>query len=63
MVTLVSSFYYQLGKSRGDGFTKMWKAFEEGNGEKAYAEALDSLWYKQTPNRARRFAEFLRDNV
>ena len=41
----------------------MWKAFEEGNGEKAYAEALDSLWYKQTPNRARRFAEFLRDNV
>ena len=63
MVTLVSSFYYQFGKSRGDKFTKMWKAFEEGNGEKAYAEALDSLWYKQTPNRAKRFAEFIRDNV
>ena len=41
----------------------MWKAFENGDGETAYAEALDSLWYKQTPNRARRFAEFLRENV
>jgi len=64
MVTMVSSFYYQLGKSRGDNFKRMWKAFEEGNGEKAYAEALDSVWAtEQTPKRAKRFAEFIRDNV
>jgi len=64
MVTMVSSFYYQLGKKNGDDFKKMWKAFEEGNGEKAYAEALDSVWAKeQTPERAKRFAEFIRDNV
>lgn len=64
MVTMVSSFYYQLGKARGDDFKKMWKAFEEGDGEKAYAEALDSLWAReQTPERAKRFAEFIRDNV
>jgi len=64
MVTMVSSFYYQLGKARGDDFKKMWKAFEEGDGEKAYAEALDSVWAKeQTPERAKRFAEFIRDNV
>lgn len=63
MITMISSFYYQLGKSGGDGFKNMWKAFENGDGETAYAEALDSLWYKQTPNRARRFAEFLRENV
>lgn len=64
MVTMVSSFYYQLGKKNGDDFKKMWKAFEEGNGEKAYAEALDSVWAtEQTPERAKRFAEFIRDNV
>jgi len=64
IVTMVSSFYYQLGKARGDDFKKMWKAFEEGDGEKAYAEALDSVWAKeQTPERAKRFAEFIRDNV
>ena len=64
MVTMVSSFYYQLGKKNGDDFKKMWKAFEEGDGEKAYAEALDSVWAtEQTPERAKRFAEFIRDNV
>jgi len=64
MVTMVSSFYYQLGKKNGDDFKKMWKAFEEGDGEKAYVEALDSVWAtEQTPERAKRFAEFIRDNV
>jgi lysozyme len=64
IMTIISSFYYQLGKKNGDDFKKMWKAFEEGDGEKAYAEALDSVWAKeQTPERAKRFAEFIRDNV
>jgi len=52
----------------------MWKAFEEGNGQEAYNQALynyneqgkqigKTKWHEQTKNRAKRFAEFLRDNV
>ena len=74
MMTIISSFYYQLGKSRGDGFKNMWEAFEKGNGQEAYNQALynynkegkiigKTKWHLQTSNRAIRFAEFLKDNI
>ena len=34
------------------GKNKMWVAIEAGDFELARQEALDSLWAKQTPNRA-----------
>lgn len=63
MLAATASFYYQLGKEGGDKFKNMWAAIEAGDGDKAYDEALDSLWYKQTPRRARNFAELLRSYV
>ena len=56
---MFSSFFYQLGYQGGMDF-KMWAAIEQDDFETAN-EALDSLWAKeQSPERAQRFAEFLR---
>ena len=43
---------YQLGVVGVMNFRKMWVAIEAGDFELARQEALDSLWAKQTPNRA-----------
>jgi lysozyme len=57
------SFFYQLGKDGGLKFENMFDAIRQGNGQAAHDEALNSLWAKQTPKRAKRFAKFLKENV
>lgn len=57
------SFFYQLGKEGGLKFENMFDAIRKGDGQAAHDEALNSLWAKQTPKRAKRFAKFLKENV
>jgi len=45
---------YQMGIPRFLEFKKMWKALEDGNINEAIKEAIDSRWYRQTTNRAKR---------
>ena len=62
---MFTSFFFQMGEVGGLKFKNMFKAIEEGDGETAYKEALDSDWYRDkfTKKRAKRFADFLRENV
>lgn len=57
---------FQMGASIGGlgGFRNMWRALDQISNpdyQDAHRHALDSFWYKQTPNRARRVAAVLRD--
>lgn len=49
---VVYEMVYQLGLNGVSKFKKMLKALEREDYNKASAEMLDSLWAKQTPNRA-----------
>tara|TARA_R100001015_G_C4632916_1_gene197132 strand:- start:3852 stop:4253 length:402 start_codon:yes stop_codon:yes gene_type:complete len=49
---VVFEMVYQLGLNGVSRFKKMLKALENKDYDKAAAEMLDSLWAKQTPNRA-----------
>ena len=49
---IVFEMVYQLGLTGVSKFKKMLKALERKDYDKASAEMLDSLWAKQTPNRA-----------
>lgn len=51
---------YQLGVSGLLKFKKMWIALEKEDYHKAHLEALDSLWAKQTPSRAKRIANIIK---
>ena len=51
---MLISLAYQLGVSGLMGFKKMLKAIEDRDYAEAYIEGLDSLWAKQTPERAER---------
>ncbi len=64
-MSMFTSFFFQMGEVGGLKFKNMFKAIEEGDGETAYKEALDSNWYRDkfTKKRAKRFADFLRENV
>lgn len=64
-MSMFTSFFFQMGEVGGLKFKNMFKAIEEGDGETAYKEALDSDWYRDkfTKKRAKRFADFLRENV
>ena len=48
----VFEMVYQLGLTGVSKFKKMLKALERKDYDKASAEMLESLWAKQTPNRA-----------
>lgn len=52
---------YQMGVEGVQGFSKMIEALRNDDYPRAAAEALDSLWAKQTPSRARDVAQRLRD--
>lgn len=52
---------YQLGVGGLLGFKKMLWCMEHGRYKQAAAEALDSLWARQTPKRARRVALMIRE--
>lgn len=58
---ILGSMAYQLGVSGLLKFKNMWSALEKGDFEEAAKEALDSLWAKQTPNRANRHADVIRN--
>ena len=51
---------FQLGVNGLLGFRRMLHALELGNKAMAEAEALDSKWARQTPNRAREVAAMLK---
>ena len=49
---VIFEMVYQLGLNGVSMFKKMLKALDNKDYDKAAAEMLDSLWAKQTPNRA-----------
>ena len=53
---------YQMGVGGLLSFRLTLAALEEGNRQEAYDMALDSLWARQTPARAKRVAAMLRDD-
>ena len=52
---------YQMGVEGLLKFKKMLKALEEQDYKKASLEGLDSRWAKQTPNRAKKLMEKIRN--
>ena len=57
---IIKSMAYQLGVNGLFKFKKMIAALERKDWAEAEIQALDSLWARQTPNRASRHAEVLR---
>lgn len=58
---ILISMVYQLGLTGVSKFKKMWAALESSNFEEASRQMLDSLWAKQTKNRALRHAKTMKD--
>lgn len=58
---ILVSMVYQLGFNGTLVFKKMWAAIEAGNFEEASKQMLDSLWVKQTRNRALRHAKTMKE--
>jgi len=56
---IIISMAYQMGVSGVLKFNNMWKALEKEDYIAARSEALDSLWARQTPQRAMRHADVL----
>tara|TARA_R100000231_G_scaffold18932_2_gene19038 strand:+ start:192 stop:638 length:447 start_codon:yes stop_codon:yes gene_type:complete len=54
---------FQLGLPRLNKFVKFKKCLSENNIEGAIEEMRDSLWYKQTTNRANRIIEKMQKSV
>lgn len=52
---------FQLGVSGVLNFKKMCAALQNEDWWEVHKQALDSLWAKQTPQRAKRIAKLLRD--
>ena len=59
--TILISMAYQMGYSGLMGFNKMWAALDVGAFVLASEQAKDSLWYRQTPQRASRHARVLEE--
>ena len=57
---VVADMCYQLGLSGFSKFKKTIYLLETEQYEEASVEMLDSLWYKQTPNRAKELSEEVR---
>lgn len=55
----LANMSYQLGTVGLLGFRKTLGLIDEGRYSEAAAEALNSRWAQQTPNRARRVAEWI----
>jgi len=53
---------YQLGVGGLLLFKKMWRALKSGDFETASKEMLDSRWAMQTPARAERLAEIMKNS-
>ena len=59
-LSILFNMCYQMGVPRLLKFKKMFKALESGDYKLASIEMMDSLWAKQTPNRAKRLSERMR---
>ena len=59
---IVYEMIYQMGLNGVSKFKKMLKALEDQDFEKASVEMLDSLWAKQTPNRALKMSNKMKSN-
>ena len=59
----IYSMVYQLGYSGFQGFVNTRYLLEDGNFEGAAMEMMDSLWARQTTNRAERHAHNIRTGV
>lgn len=60
---ILISMVYQLGFTGVSNFKKMWAALESNNFEEASKQMLDSLWAKQTKNRALRHSKTMKDGT
>ena len=60
VVEVVVEMCFQMGWDGCHDFVKMWAALEAENYSEAAAEMLDSEWVKQTPDRAKELAAFIR---
>lgn len=58
---ILISLAYQVGVDGILKFKKMWAALESSNFEEASRQMLDSLWAKQTKNRALRHAKTMKN--
>ena len=58
---VIADMAYQLGVGGVLGFKKMWEALKKRDYKKAADEMLDSVWAKQTPNRAKELANIIRN--
>jgi lysozyme len=59
----VGNMAFQLGIGGVMGFRRMLAALKRGDWSAAQREALDSKWAKQTPERARRVASLLGEDL
>jgi GH24 family phage-related lysozyme (muramidase) len=58
---VVIEMVYQMGEGGVSKFKGMLSALKEGNYTDASDEMIDSLWYRQTPNRASELALTMRE--
>lgn len=56
---IIQSMHYQLGYAGLLGFKKMIQAIKDEDWAEVKAQSLDSKWFKQTPERAKRHASVL----
>lgn len=59
----LANMAYQMGAGGVSNFKNMLAALQAGDREKAAAEALDSRWAIQTPNRAKRVTDLIRGDA
>ena len=57
---ILTNMCYQMGKGGVTKFRKMHQALQSGDFGQAATQMLDSLWARQTPNRANRLANRMR---
>tara|TARA_R100001530_G_C4282093_1_gene145832 strand:- start:411 stop:833 length:423 start_codon:yes stop_codon:yes gene_type:complete len=60
---VVLNMCYQLGVTGVSKFRKAISALQEGEWHEAADEMLDSLWARQTPNRATELSDIVRNQV
>ena len=60
---VVLNMCYQLGVTGVSKFRKAISALQEGDWDEAADEMLDSLWARQTPNRAKELSDIVRNQV
>ncbi len=57
---VIINMVYQIGEGGVSKFKNMWKALDKEDYGEASFQMLDSLWAKQTPNRANKLAAKMR---